>query len=55
MVLYLKTEKQWRCNVKACVKRVPIRKGTRFEGSTISFLTALQFIYSWCRELTTIK
>ncbi|KFM58847.1 hypothetical protein X975_09855, partial [Stegodyphus mimosarum] len=32
MVLYLKTEKQWHRNIKACAKRVSIGKGTWFKG-----------------------
>ncbi|KFM77416.1 hypothetical protein X975_24116, partial [Stegodyphus mimosarum] len=55
IALYLKTEKQWHSNVKACAKRVPIRKGTGFESSTISFFTAFRFIYSWRRELMTTE
>lgn len=57
MTLHFKTdaEIQWRCNIKTCQKRVSIRKDTWFEGSTISFVTALRFIYSWRRELTSIE
>ncbi|KFM67714.1 hypothetical protein X975_00544, partial [Stegodyphus mimosarum] len=55
MKLYLKSDIRWHCNVKNCHKQVSIQKGTWLEDSNIVFLTAIRFIYCWCKELTTIE
>nr|XP_027203037.1 uncharacterized protein LOC113796938 [Dermatophagoides pteronyssinus] len=44
---------RWRCN--SCRTKKSIRKGTWFESSRLSFLSALRFIYGWSQEMTSVK
>lgn len=56
MKLYINKEKNfWKCNVNKCRQTIRMRVGNWFEGSRISFTTAVRFIYCWCKELTPIK
>lgn len=45
---------RWRCSLRSCREECPIRKQTWLEGSRLSFVTILKFIYSWSREYTSI-
>uniref|UniRef100_A0A0N5BLZ0 DDE_Tnp_IS1595 domain-containing protein n=1 Tax=Strongyloides papillosus TaxID=174720 RepID=A0A0N5BLZ0_STREA len=54
MKLVMGSPPRWRCYVRDCRKDIGIRNGTWFEGSRISFRTAILFIYCWTRELTSV-
>jgi hypothetical protein len=54
--IYIGYQKTSECYTKPCNnKRLSARKGTWFDGSKVSFLNALRFIYAWSHELTSIK
>ncbi|GFQ93083.1 uncharacterized protein TNCT_41431 [Trichonephila clavata] len=55
MKLYFGKQIFWKCNVEECNQHLGVRTGNWFEGSRISFVTAVRFIYCWCKELTSIK
>lgn len=53
--LYFGTKIIWKCNVKACQKKVRMRVGNWFVDSRLSFVTAVRFFHCWAKELTSIK
>ncbi|GFQ86141.1 transposase, ISXO2-like domain-containing protein [Trichonephila clavata] len=55
MKLYIGKQIFWKCNVEECNQHLGVRTGNWFEGSRISIVTAVRFIYCWCKELTSIK
>ncbi|GFQ91557.1 uncharacterized protein TNCT_402411 [Trichonephila clavata] len=55
MKLYFGKQIFWKCNVEECNQHLGVRTGNWFEGSRISFVTAVRFIYCCCKELTSIK
>lgn len=61
MSLYVTDDRiYWRCNLRSCrgsgtKKLVRMRVGNWFEGSRISFVTALRFMYCWSWEFTSSK
>lgn len=55
MKLYISKRIFWKCNLRQCNQQIGIRKDNWFDGSKISFCTALRFIYCWCEKLTSIK
>lgn len=50
-----KKNTRWVCKKRSCRSEVGLRKGTWFEGSTLSFETAAIFIYAWSKEYATSK
>jgi len=55
MSLSLGAQVRWRCGKKECRSEVKMRIGNWLEGSRISFVTAIRFIYCWSTEMTSIK
>ncbi|GFR11813.1 uncharacterized protein TNCT_657771 [Trichonephila clavata] len=55
MKLYFGKQIFRKCNVEECNQHLGVRTGNWFEGSRISFVTAVRFIYFWCKELTSMK
>ena len=53
--LYFVNRIHWKCNVNTCRKKVSLRKDTWFINTRLPFVTAVQFLYSWAFELTSIK
>ena len=53
MKLYHKTRPVWEC--KPCRQQVGLRGGTWFTNTRLPFVTIVRFIYSWAKELTSIK
>ena len=45
----------WQCKKNKCNLHISVRKDTWLEGSKLSLMTILKFIYAWTRELTSIK
>lgn len=43
-----------RCNMKNCFKQIAIKKETSCDGSKITLVIALSFVYSCSKELTSI-
>jgi transposase-like protein len=56
MVLQLRDKgDRWRCHSRECRTEVPLRKGTWMESSKLKFREVILFIYSWSREMTSMK
>ncbi|KAL7645190.1 UNVERIFIED_CONTAM: hypothetical protein RMT77_003575 [Armadillidium vulgare] len=45
----------WQCKKNTCNLHISVRKDTWLEGSKISLMTILKFIYSWTRELASVE
>ena len=43
---------RWRCSCKGCRTEKCLRKGSWIEGSRISFVRVLRFLYAWSHEMT---
>lgn len=55
MKLYFGQNIFWACMKSQCRKKINIRTGTWFDGTRLSFVTAIRFWYCWAKELTSIK
>lgn len=58
MKLFVGPEVVWKCQIRSCdssKKSVRMRVGNWFEGSRLSFVSAIRFIYCWSKEYTSIK
>lgn len=55
MKLYIGDRVYWRCTISSCRTKVSMRVGNWFEGSRLSFVTAIRFIYGWAHEQTSLN
>jgi len=52
MNLRIGQQVQWSCKKKECRTAVKMRVGNWLEGSRITFVTIVRFVYCWAFEMT---